>query len=536
MKIAIRVDSSRAIGSGHLVRCKTLAERLPMRGAQVRFICRQHAGNLIHWLSRAEFPVTVLPASDESDSLEEDYAAWLGVPPALDAAQTIEALSGQLPDWLIVDHYGIDRSWEQQLRPHVERIFAIDDLANRAHDCDLLLDQNANTDGERRYRSLVPDTCRLIVGPRYALLRPEYRTHRQTRPPQADIARQVLVFFGSTDTHDMTGQTLAALSEPEFSDVRVDVVVGATNPRREALERQAAARPHTQTYLPRPHLADLMAKADLAIGSGGTVSWERCCLGLPTLVVSVAENQVSACQALEAEGAIAYLGAASTTSQEQMSSQFQKYFNESSLLKGLSLTASLQVDGRGGDRVSEYLVPTPNQDLELRGAEEEDSMLYFDWANDPSVRENSFNSEIISWKTHENWFQSKLIDPHCYLGVLEANGLPVGQIRFDIEGESALINYSLDRLVRGRRWSSHLLCLGAKLLSETKVKRLRAKVKRENAASRLALLRSGFQKVPIEPLNQPRNIDTFQVLYSDIERFTPGNLASDNDKGRISLT
>jgi len=355
MKIAVRVDSSQAIGSGHLVRCRTLAEALRSRGAEVRFICRQHSGNLIPWLSQAAFPVTVLPPPDRAETLMEDYATWLGVPPTVDAAETIEALGGDRPDWLIVDHYGIDRVWEQALRPYVGQILAIDDLANRAHDCDVLLDQNLSVDGEERYRPWVPSHCRQLIGPRYALLRPEYRAYRQTLPPRTGQVNRVLVFFGSTDPQNMTGKVLEALDSPDFSDWAIDVVVGATNPHRATIKRQVTQNLNAVLHYPRPHLADLMAQADLAIGAGGATTWERLCLGLPALVVSIADNQIAPCQFLQKQGLIRYLGMADTLQVEELQIAIKLLLQNPLNLLKMTVQANLQVDGLGSKRTSEYI-------------------------------------------------------------------------------------------------------------------------------------------------------------------------------------
>jgi len=517
MKIAVRVDSSQAIGSGHLVRCRTLADALRSRGAEVRFICRQHSGNLIPWLSQAAFPVTVLPPPDRPETLMEDYAAWLGVPPTVDAAETIEALGGDRPDWLIVDHYGIDRVWEQALRPYVGQILAIDDLANRAHDCDVLLDQNLSVDGEERYRPWVPSHCRQLLGPRYALLRPEYRAHRQTLPPRTGQVQRVLVFFGSTDPQNMTGKVLEALDSPDFSDWAIDVVVGATSPHRARLEAQAARRSQVQLHYSRPHLADLMARADLAIGSGGTVSWERCCLGLPTLVVSVAHNQVSACEALDRLGAIVYLGAATKVGVEELRRAIGQLRDQSATLRNLAVNAGLQVDGLGSLRVTEFLQPTPIKSLKLRLAQTEDISLFYDWVNEPEVRRQSLQHQPISWDDHQLWFQCKLSDPDCHIGVLEAQGLPVGQIRFDLKDGEAAIDYSLDVLVRGRGWATCLIRLGASLLDRTQPTYLRADVKVGNAASRAVFLRLGFLETsPPLQLQGLETIQGFRLLYSQM--------------------
>jgi UDP-2,4-diacetamido-2,4,6-trideoxy-beta-L-altropyranose hydrolase len=184
MNITIRTDASTRIGLGHLVRCRTLATALRDQGATVRFICRAHPGHQIAALRADGLDVTALPAPPDQEAADGDYAAWLGVPQAQDAAETIAALAADRPDWLIVDHYGLDVDWEQALRPHVGRILVIDDLANRRHDGDLLLDQNYAPAGTTRYQGLLPPGARTLLGPAYALLRPEYAQHRQTLRPR----------------------------------------------------------------------------------------------------------------------------------------------------------------------------------------------------------------------------------------------------------------------------------------------------------------------------------------------------------------
>src|SRR5205823_5142728 len=174
---------------------------------------------------------------------------------------------------MVVDHYGLGVEWERRARPRTGRVLVIDDLANRAHDCDAMLDQNYSAEGERRHHGLVPDRCRLMVGPRYALLAPVYASHHQSPRPRDGQVGRVLVYFGGADPLNLSGQTLTALSSPAFSDLAVDLVIGTNHPQHEALEQQAAARPRTSTHGTRPDLADLMLQADLAIGAGGGTAW-----------------------------------------------------------------------------------------------------------------------------------------------------------------------------------------------------------------------------------------------------------------------
>lgn len=356
MKVVFRVDASARMGIGHLIRCLTLAEALREGGAQMHFICRAHAGDLIALLRQKAMPVTTLPAPAAINTARgEDYAAWLGVSQAEDAGQTIEALDGEKPDWLIVDHYGLDVEWERRVRPHVSKLMVIDDLANRQHDCDVLLDQNYSAEGGQRYAGLVPDACRLLVGPRYALLRPEYATSRKTPRVRDGQVGRVMVFFGGTDPRNMTGMALEALANPGLKHLEVDVVVGANNPHREALVKQSRERAEITIYGPHPHLVDFMAKADLAIGAGGTTTWERLCLGLPSLVVSIAENQVPSCIALHRSRLINYLGFQDEVDVTGFFQEMVQMIGDPGRLMEMSLAGQALVDGRGVDIVNETL-------------------------------------------------------------------------------------------------------------------------------------------------------------------------------------
>jgi len=492
MKAVFRVDASAQMGIGHLMRCLTLAEALRERGVQIQFICREHPGNLIALLQIKAMPVMVLPTPVLINVIGENYAAWLGVTQIEDVAETIEALNGERPDWLVVDHYGLDFEWEQQIRPHTNKLMVIDDLANRNHECDVLLDQNYSVGGEHRYAGLVPDTCNMLLGPRFALLRSEYLTYRKNRHPRDGRINRVLVFFGGVDPCNMTGYTLEALSQPEWSHLNVDVVIGANNPYREVLERQVRARPHTSIYGSRPHLADLMAHADLAFGAGGATTWERMCLGLPTIVISIAENQLPASESLAKGELIYYAGHFPDIRMNYLAHLLKQLSHDAEKLIELGIRNQLQVDGLGALRLAEVLCPSEINEIRLRPAGIEDIFCYYNWANDPEVRKNAVNTHAISWETHQAWFEKKLLDANSHLFVLEVAGLPVGQIRFDRKGGEAHIDYSLDSIVRGRGWSSRLIDLGTEMMRQKEPVRLRAHVKAGNAVSVAVFQRMGF--------------------------------------------
>ena len=306
--VAIRVDSSEQIGSGHLMRCLTLAERLRKDGADVHFISRDLAGSLHRLVEEHGFPLHLLPQHEEDPNLT-GYAAWLTVSQEVDAEETGEILSRMQPvNRLIVDSYALDAVWEQRLRPLVREIFVIDDLANRPHDCDVLLDQNYYREMRHRYDGLVPPACMLLLGPSHTLLRGEFYAAREKIGVRDGVLRRILVFYGGSDVTRETEKAIRALVQLQLSSVAVDVVVGGSNPRRASIETLCAAYDFLHYHCQVSNMAELMANADLCLGAGGTTTWERCFLGLPAIVTAVAENQIQICEDCAEVGYICYLG------------------------------------------------------------------------------------------------------------------------------------------------------------------------------------------------------------------------------------
>lgn len=490
--VAFRVDASAEMGSGHLVRCMTLAETLRERGVSARFICREHRGHLMHLLRERNLAVRALPAPARGATSggREDYAQWLGVSSETDARETIAALGPEKPAWLVVDHYALDARWERLLHPHAGQLLAIDDLA-REHDCDLLVDQNYFERPEERYRALAPH-CGLVLGPRQAIIRPEYAMYRaQCRIRNGTVAR-VLVFFGGSDPHDLTGITVRALCDPALEHLELDVVVGSNYPYTTELEAVAGRRSRIRLHGPRPHLADLMEQADLAIGAGGATAWERLCIGVPSIVISIAENQRPICESLVEAGLIRYLGSHEHVDENLIRAEVRRCIGEPGDLAELSERGRATVDGLGALRVAECLAPSSASALRLRAADPADALLYLDWVSDPAVRTQSFDSRPIVRSQHVRWFEAKLASPDSALQVLMAGKLPVGQIRFDREGSEWHIDYSIDRLFRGRGWASSLVVLGMQEMLARGAAVFCAQVKESNPASAAVFRRLGF--------------------------------------------
>ena len=326
---AFRVDASLPMGSGHVMRCLTLADALTAQGADCHFISREHPGHLLEVIRQRGYKVNrlvgpVQPAQpaiknivNESPSPQQEpaHAAWLGSTWQTDARETAAIVASLQPDWLVVDHYALDQRWEEALAPHYRQLLVIDDLADRPHRCDVLLDQNLGRQPEN-YAGLVSAHCQVLTGPNYALLRPEFAALRpyslQRRQSEPGL-RQLLITMGGVDQPNATGQVLQALKNCALpQELRITVVMGLTAPWLQNVRKLAARMPWpTEVVVNVGDMAQRMADSDLAIGAAGSTSWERCCLGLPTLMVVLAENQQASAQALEEAQAARLIGGVS---------------------------------------------------------------------------------------------------------------------------------------------------------------------------------------------------------------------------------
>lgn len=368
MRFVFRADASLQIGTGHVMRCLTLADALAARGADCQFICREHQGNLIEQIRNKGYTAHALPVLTPVGAsllLPEPPAAksnpahshWLGATQEQDAEACAAILAELHPDWLIVDHYALDTRWELALKPHYHRLMVIDDLADRPHQCDLLLDQTFSRDAAD-YEPLVSTGCVLLCGSRYALLRPEfarlrpYSLQRRTHPQ----LRQLLVTMGGVDKDNATGKVLAALKSCALpAGCRIVVVMGATAPWLAEVKQQAQRLPWTtEIRVNVDDMAQLMADSDLAIGAAGATSWERCCLGLPTIMLVLADNQQKVAQGLEQAGAAQVIGQAQSIA-VHLPCLLAPLIECSISVMAMSQSVARIVDGHGVDTVIQYL-------------------------------------------------------------------------------------------------------------------------------------------------------------------------------------
>jgi UDP-2,4-diacetamido-2,4,6-trideoxy-beta-L-altropyranose hydrolase len=357
MKVAFRVDAATSIGAGHLVRCITLGRELQKKGADILFLCQDFCEKFIPLLQQNDFRFILLHCNQKEKDPAQNHVGWSEREQNYDARQSLTALATEAVDWLVVDHYGLDVRWESQMRSAVHNIFVIDDLANRKHDCDVLLDQNFSFSGNSRYAALVPAHCRIFCGPCYALLRPEYQAMQSIpRNPEAPV-RNVLVSLGAIDPENVTRKVLESFTHADFSDILVHVVIGKNNPHRRELAPFSNQKNIIFHDAPE-HLAQLMAMADLAIGAGGTTTWERMCVGLPALVLCLSENQLPASQALHEAGFIHSLGISTDVSIPSLQRGIRTLLNSPLKRKILSENGNRLVDGLGVNRALHIFFPT----------------------------------------------------------------------------------------------------------------------------------------------------------------------------------
>lgn len=494
------MDSGRRVGNGHVMRCLNLADQLRREGASITFVCRADPGNLIARIERSGFVVHGLPAAPVSvhphDSDVAEDASQLA-----DANATQAVLPSGPLDWVVVDHYELGHTWEAAMRPMAGRVLAIDDMA-RTHDSDLLLDQNWFGDSTyARYRSHVPERCRLLLGPRFALLGREYPVLRAILPPRQGEVRRLVVFLGGSDPDNRTLNVLQALSRSRFEQLAVDLVVGPSHPDPDGLAAEASRLPHLTIHRDLDSLAGLLTRADLAIGAGGATTWERACLGLPGIVTAIARNQEAPSQALAAEGRQLLLGDASRPpSADDWAAAIATLLDDHGRLTALGRSISQLTDGYGAARVARAMAPQPVGAVQLRPVQLRDEGLLLEWANDPVVRRFSLSPARISAAEHHDWLARRLCDAACWILIAEdASGLPVGQIRFDFDRDrrEAVIDISIDSLLRGCGAGGAVLSAGLRVLhSHSPHTRAIAEVVEGNTSSDRLFRSRGFVEQP----------------------------------------
>lgn len=520
--LLIRADASPEMGSGHVMRCLALAE------------VWRHSGGEVMLLTAALPPALRQRAESARISLDEVSVAAGSL---ADAEATIALAAAARAAWVMLDGYHFDAAFQRALKQAGLRLLVVDDHGSATHYCaDVVLNQNLGARADL-YAGRESGT-RLLLGLRYVLLRGEFLPWRAWRREIPERARHVLVTLGGSDPENATLKVLRALQQlmgaaacdrrtnaslttvethrtaatdrcsSDFSDVEATLVVGGSNPHAESLastihhpvssiQHPASSIEHPPSSIRLLHnvanMPELMSAADLAIAAGGSTAWELAFMGMPMLIIILAENQRSNGQQLHAAGIARHLGWHADLTPDRLAREIESLLDDAAARAEMSRRGRALLDGLGGFRVWLHL----NEDtLCLRPVTADDCRLVWEWANDARVRAASFSSEPIPWENHVAWFSARLADSDCRFWLAtDAEQRPVGQVRFNVTGREATISVSLDAGQRGKNLGALLIWLACrKLFREAPVEIIHAFIKPDNAVSIWAFEKSGFEK------------------------------------------
>ena len=492
--LLIRADANVAMGTGHVMRCLALAQAWQDAGGRATFAMAESTPSLDQRLRDEEVEV-------------ERIAAGAGR--AEDAEQTGSIVGAKNADWVVVDGYQFGSEYQSAIKAAGFKLMFLDDQVHAGPYCaDLVLNQNAGA-SPGLYAQRAPST-RLLLGPRYAMLRREFRRWSKWQREIPAVARRVLVTMGGSDPNNVTAKVIAALQELSNPSLETVVLVGGSNPHMPLLETLIReGRQPMRLMADASNMSEWMTWADVAVAGAGTTFWEMCFLGLPGILLLLAENQSRVAEAAVKLGIASSMGKAEDVSASAIAGKLAALLGSADDRTSQSNAGRRLVDGRGAERVVAFL-----STLELRRTVEADCKIFWEWANDPEARAGSFRNQAISWEVHEKWFRAKLADPKAILyTAIDKDGQPVGEARFQMEGKRALLSISLGASFRSRGLGRKILTVATeKLFHDSDIEFIDAYVKPTNESSRRLFAGAGFRPLP------PAIIEGQEALHFVLER------------------
>ena len=418
MIFLFRVDVSPNAGMGHFSRCKVLADELKSRGNKIIFLINHSVEFINFILVNSGYDVRFL-SEDYHDSQIED------------AKESIRLLEGITCDYIIVDNYELDERWESYVRPYTKNIVVIDDNPKRKHECDILLDQNIYSFNAReKYLDLLPKNCKILLGPKFALLDPLYSLLRENLLPRSNKIKSVLVFFGGSDSNGHTLSFLKALSRTNFIDLEIDVVVGPQNKHVDEIKSYTKEIKNVNVLPFAPSLAPLILNADLFIGAGGTTTWERCCLGIPSLVTWVSENQRESTELLHSMGVQYSLGNANEITAEKWVKVLNDYIKEPAKIVKAPNDLMKIVDGKGVCRFTRLVTQT-SRNINFRYAKKIDLQVLSDYK-----KKSVINDDKINQDNDKNYFICQ-----------DERKIPIGYLMMQNSPDDILIEFGSEKFL-----------------------------------------------------------------------------------------
>jgi len=508
MKIFIRVDASLEIGTGHVMRCLTLAAVFKENGLEVEFICRKLEGNLIEKIREVGFKVNELDLSDQANvDSKLAHAHWLGATQAKDAEDCAQIISGKKVEWLIVDHYALDEDWQNHLRPYFKKLLVIDDLADRKHQCEILLDQTFGRQPQD-YSKHILNASKLLLGSKYALLRPEFATCRRGSLDRRSTTNlnHILVTLGGYDAKNFTERVLEELKRSSLPyDVKITVLMGGGSPHLSSVKLKASELAYnTDVQVDSGNIAEIMASADIAIGAAGATTWERCCLGLPTIQIIVANNQRYLSESLERQNIVKL-----ATHTEEIPRLLE---SSTEWMKDCGSSAASICDGMGAARVFNRM---SDRSLEVKGFGEvslcnyvnlrqDDKSLALSMRNHEQVKKWMYNQNRISEEEHLRFIGDLETTLERRYFLVKSKDCVIGSINFSKIhiGNSAELGI-FTNMFSGLRGSGSLLELAASQYAFTELNAvtLKLEVLTDNASAINFYKRCGFEIIGKKDIN-----------------------------------
>ena len=458
MNVVFRVDASIQIGIGHVMRCLSLADEIKRLPSNIYFICRTLNGHLKKLINQKGYEVVLLPDLEieyKNSGYNSDFEGWLKLFWLQDANETISIVKNDNLDWLIVDHYSIDYRWHEKLKNLSKKIMVIDDLANRKLNCDLLLDQTHGRKFED-YSHLVNNGCELLLGAKYALLRPEffeYRSDAINKRKEIFSINNILITMGGMDFNNITNRVIKTLFSVNWNQKpTINVVLNELAPNIQSIKALSENSNFKINIIISPdNMAELMLEADLAIGASGSSAWERCSLGLPTLALCTAKNQYEIAQNLQNEGVHFVVDIEDGDQIPLLINQLDELQKNPHMLKSMSDSSFRICDANGVHWVGFKMSPYKTKDgkkLNFRNISSRDSKIIYDWQSNPETRKFAINPEIPSWGDHVIWIDKKINNLLSIYWMLLHDDSPSGVLRLDPidleEGKGYLISIFID--------------------------------------------------------------------------------------------
>ena len=496
MSIAFRVDCSSKIGSGHFMRCLRLSRSLKKSEKNIYFIVSQsdYLNEIKNLLYKENLKLILINSKKGNFS-------YLG-----DAKSTIAILKKKKIQKLFVDNYKIDIKWEKKVKKYTEKLIVIDDLANRKHYCDIIIDQNYVKNYKTRYDKITNKNCLKLLGPKFCI---DNKIKNANLKKQKTKIRRIFVFFSSVFNSKIFEIIISLFSNKKFKDIDIDFVIGNLE-KKKFLRLKNSVNNNVNLIIGNKNLKNLMSRADLAIGSGGTNTWERISLGLPSIVFCIAQNQKKICEFLSKMKIIKYLGPLNIKSAGKLKKEIIKVQKNYKEIKINSEQNKHLIDGFGIERINFFINNDLNKKLKLKQLHFEDIDLLFAWTNDALVRKNSFVTKKIKYSNHKKWFKKKLLSKKSLMFKLLLNNIPIGQVRYDKKNSFYEIDYSIDESFRKSSFGKIIIKKSIKKLFKKKTI-IRANVKKSNKASIKI-----FEDLKFRTINSSSNSKRFELISGKV--------------------